>query len=106
MRPVDAGLDFLEREPVLDWRGACVACMERGWPEQSRGGGNAERPTHHLPAAVTPQNDVADGVARIWAAWGVVMGLASRAPVAEGVSFGHMPCQRAWWLGSKTRAPP
>ncbi len=90
MRLVDTGLDLGEIEAIGGGPGLGVAGSERGGAEQRRGRRHAERAAHHLAAAIAREDHIADGLAIGRAAGNVVMGLASRGPVAEWVSVRHI----------------
>jgi hypothetical protein len=95
---IDAGLDLLELEAIGRRFGPRFACGEHLRPEQGRDRSDPERSAHHLAAVVAPQDDVADHLAMVRAAWNVVMGLAGGGPVAERVSIRHMRCEDGCWV--------
>ncbi len=103
---VDAGRDLLEREAIRRVLRPGRAAPQQRRAEQSGGGGNAERAAQHLAAMVAFEDDVADRVAGGRAQRHVVGRLVSLGPVAEFVSFCHMPGSVLAARGGDVRAVP
>jgi peroxiredoxin len=105
MRLVDARLDFREAEAILGYLRPGGTARKRCGPEQDCGGDDPEAAADHGAAAITPQDDVADGLPIFGAQRHIVIGLVGLSPVAETVVFRHMR-DLASVCGSATLEPP